>query len=194
MTWALVNETSGNSTFSRLDTVSCRPSTRTRWRSPTTARLPLDHDILRVQVVAQPAPRGVPQPAVGGPDGVGDLADQLRLYPVRVAGHLPRQRPGERRRPARGEQRLDVAQVLLGDPRADAAGVDQPPLVVVHAEQQRADTSGPPSLPRPPAADHHRLGAEVLDLDPLRAADAGPVGRLQPLGDNPFEAVLPARR
>ena len=52
-----------------------------------------------------PAPRRVPQPAVRRPHGVGDLADQVRLDPVRVAGHLARQRAVERRRRPRGEQR-----------------------------------------------------------------------------------------
>src|ERR671916_821672 len=70
MTWALVKDTSGKRTFSRLETCSCRPSTRTSWRltrSPVPAgRSPLLDHVLRRQVVAQPPPRRVAHPAVGG--------------------------------------------------------------------------------------------------------------------------------
>src|SRR5919112_6625949 len=104
MTAALVNETSGKSTFSRLDTDSCRPSTRTRCFTTSPSRGPLHDDVVGVDVLAQPPPRRVAHPAVGGPRGEGDLAHEVRLGPPRVAGDVARHVTGERHPPAGREQ------------------------------------------------------------------------------------------
>src|SRR4051794_8349345 len=111
MTCALVTPTSGNSTFSRLDTDSVRPSISTLCLAAFTVRsrgalrsslVPrcdahapvrsrhsrLPHHVVGLQVLPHPAPRRVPQPVVGGPDRVGHLAHQVRLHPPRVAGDL----------------------------------------------------------------------------------------------------------
>ena len=67
--------------------------------------------------------------------------------------------PVERRVAPRGEQPLQVAQVPVGEAGADVADVDQPALVVGHADQQRADRRparrpwpGPPARRRRPPA------------------------------------------
>src|SRR3954469_18874721 len=156
MTWALVKDTSGKRTFSRLETCSCRPSTRTSCLLTGTAvpagRSPLLDHVLGHQVVPQPAPRRVAHPAVGGPGGEGHLPHQLRHHPVRVAGDLARQRVGEGWCVGGGEQRLELLERRGGEAGADVPGVHQPAGVVVHAHQQRAHSPGPPAPPGPPPA------------------------------------------
>src|SRR3954453_6603162 len=153
MTCALVTPAPGNSTFSRLETLSVRPSISTRCFAGLTARSRaggagrsqshsrrsrLDHHVVRLEVVPDPAPGGVAEPVVGGPHRVGDLADQVRLDPVRVPGHLARQGTLERRVLPGGEHPLEIAQVPIAEAGADVPDVDQPTLVVRDADEQRA--------------------------------------------------------
>lgn len=73
---------------------------------------------------------------------------------------------------------------------ADLAGVAQrAAAVVVVADQQRAE-AGARAGRVGPATDHQLLGADALELEPVRRAGPGPVGRVRPLGDQPFPPAL----
>src|SRR5436305_8371192 len=97
MTSPLVNPVSGYSTLSRFDSVSVRPSTCTA----TFADSRLTGHLAGRLVRAQPAPRGMAQPAVAGPLGEYDLAHEFGCDPLRVLRMRSRYLGRERRHVAR---------------------------------------------------------------------------------------------
>ncbi len=134
------------------------------------------------------------QLVVSGPLAERDLADDGRLDPVRVAGHGVRQRVHERggRALERREQPPQRVQLAFGEAGADRADVGEAARLG-DAHQQRPDPAGPATGTGPPAADHYLLITEVLDLEPVRRAAAGFVGRVEALGHDPLHALLAAR-
>src|SRR3954468_8355096 len=133
----------------------------------------------------------MPQPILAGPLGEDDLADDLRLDPLRVARVLARHRMSERGRVARERREvcLQIAEHLVSEPRPDVADVDQA-VVSRDAEQQRADRAAPPPRARLPTADDDFLCAQVLDLQPAVRPPAGVVARVAPFGDDTLETLL----
>ena len=120
----------------------------------------------------------------------GDLDDQLRpqVDPLEVA--VGRPAAGVGRAALAGRVRLedrDQLALLLG---LQAGGVADDPqlLAVVGAEDQRAD--GALLLAGAPADDHQVGGPHPLDLDHALAL-AGPVGRVELLGDHALAALQP---
>src|SRR5436190_12661920 len=99
------------------------------------------------------------QPTVTRPLAEADFAYQFRLDPVRAPCMLPRHGVGERRVIA--SQRLQVVgkvtQRLLGEAGADVPGVQQPPVVIRYAEEERTDHVCSPAFTGLPAADHDLL-------------------------------------
>ena len=93
--------------------------------------------------------------------------------------------------PRAPRQALELGLVETG---ADATGVAQHlparPRLLVVAHQQRADLPACAALARQPPADHELLAVDVLDLQPIPAALAGPVGGVEALGDHSLETVL----
>lgn len=87
----------------------------------------------------------------------------------------------------RGQPPLQHAQRGLVEPGSDVTGVGQPPGV--HAEQQRAELTGPPGRAWLVPADHQLLAAHVLDLAPRVRAGPGPVRGVEALGDHAFEPL-----
>src|SRR5690606_30900684 len=95
--------------------------------------------------------------------------------------------------PQRLEALAQHAQLGLAEAGTDLARVAQAaPLAValVVADHERADPPCATPLPGHPAADHDLLPTHVLDLEPLAAALAGPVGAVKALGDDPLQATL----
>src|SRR5713101_8269687 len=62
--------------------------------------------------------------------------------------------------------------------------------VAIHAEQERAERLGATALPGRPPADDALHRAERLDLHPGRRPRARQIDRIEPLGDDPFDALL----
>ena len=148
----------------------------------------LAHDLGGRLVLAEALERGMAQQAVAGPLGERDLGHQLRLHPVRAARGraraVRRERGGAPLEPAQARaQALEGGVVEAG---ADAAGVDETAVAVVHAEEQRAKL-GARTLRVGIAADHELLPGHALHLEPRRSP-AGRVGRVPPLGDDALEA------
>src|SRR6185503_927382 len=98
-----------------------------------------------------------------------------------------------RERRAVAAERLELAlqerERLLGEAGADLAGVDEL-LVLHHADRQRSDARGSPALARRPAAHHHVLRVDVLDLDPVRGPGAGLVRAVELLRHHALDAQL----
>src|SRR5215208_2281987 len=132
----------------------------------------------------------MPQHPVARPRRELDLADQVGLHEL---GSLRRPRlalEGRAGALALREQPAEPVELLVVEAGADATRVAQRALVVVVADEDRADPVAPPALAREPAADHELLAGEVLDLDPARAAAARLVRPVEPLGDDALEALL----
>ena len=121
------------------------------------------------------------------------LGHELRLHPDDVAlphaWHL-RNLP-ERRRVA--PERLQLLQepvdLAVVEPGADVAGVDEI-STLVGREHERAERSLTTALAARVAGDHELLPAVALDLQPLARPPAGQVAGAEPLGHDPFEALL----
>src|SRR5205814_346323 len=85
----------------------------------------------------------------------------------------------------------EVVERLLGEAGAHLARVDEAAAIgVVAGHEQRADAVLAPALAGLPADDEELLAAHVLDLDPGAGAPARLVAGVQPLGDQPLEALL----
>src|SRR5579871_4908956 len=179
MTSRLVDPVSGESTFSRFDRRSSRPSTST-----TTASGLTDH-LAGLLVRAQPPPRRVAEVVVVRPLGVLDLAHEHGLDEVRARRLHSRERRREGRLVLLDRPKVDeelVAQ-LVGEPRPDATCVLEAVRSWDPAEQGAEGALELALAVRPPA-DDDLLGSDVLHLDPLAAALPGRVGRVTPLGDH----------
>src|SRR5262249_21979063 len=127
----------------------------------------LPHHVGRVLVIAHAEVGGRPEPARGRPLPELDLDDELRLHPDGMTSIFRRNAGAERR--AGPSERVKSTgqrpQALIGESRADMAGVDQA-VPLMHADDQGSDEIGPVALPRLPAADHDLLPVHVLDLPP----------------------------
>jgi hypothetical protein len=109
--------------------------------------------------------------------------------------------PGERRRDRAGEGAIGLFQRAqpagqLQQGGVGEAGPDLPAILqarrCLDAQQQRAQQRGALAVAWGPAADHHVLSPLVLDLEPVRGAAAGQVGRVQPFEHHALEPVLQA--
>ena len=113
------------------------------------------------------------QAAVAGPLAEADLGDQLRRRPVHAAGLRPARRVGERRL-ALLERVQPLAQSRQGavvEAAADAAGVAQRALLVVHAHEEGAEPRAR-SGRLCEAADDELLAVRALALEPGPGAPA----------------------
>ena len=95
----------------------------------------LADDADRLFVRAQAAEHRMPDPAGPRPFAEGDLRNQLRLDPMRVAGQFGIRCKCRLLRCECVQPLADVAQRALVKAGADVAGVTQLALFVVHTEQ-----------------------------------------------------------
>ena len=72
------------------------------------------------------------------------------------------------------------------EPGPDSAGISKPAVVVVVADQQRANPLLVDTLFRYPSADDEFLTEDHLDLQPVRRAATRHVDAVEPLGYDPF--------
>src|SRR5690349_5378923 len=138
----------------------------------------------------------MPEAAISGPLGEPDLTDEPWTHPVRHAGDHLGDGIGKRRGAPRKfpQSRHAISERVLGEAGSYVADIAQP-FLARQAEQQRADRAIASSLTGPPATDDNFLGADVLDLHPIRRASTGEVARRTPLGDDPLLAPsLTSRR
>src|SRR5437899_3535254 len=188
MTWPFVNPTSGYSTFSRLVSLSVRPSMTT---STAVSLAKLAHDLLRNLVGAQALERRRPDLAAPGPFHELELTDQPGLDEVRALGRLAAIEWA--RLALHGFHELhQLVEHRVRKSSADLARVHELPVVVV-ADQQRARQAAALAFAFQPTGDHELLAHVVLDLDPRATAPAGFVGRVEPLAHNALEPGLAAR-
>src|SRR5699024_282480 len=83
---------------------------------------------------------------------------------------------------------MQIAQLLLFETSTDAALVEQLPVGIIGAEQQRTEADA--LTLRVGEADHHELAvAAAFHLQPLMAAPVG-IGAVGTLADNAFQALL----
>src|SRR4051794_14236290 len=103
-------------------------------------------DLAGVFVWSQSAPGGVAEVPVGGPLGVGDLADEVGADPDGVAGlgWGERCREGTGVLSQRRKPLCDLVEHAVGESGADAAGMLQVAVFVGDAEDQGADAAGAP--------------------------------------------------
>ncbi len=146
------------------------------------------HHVGGVLVPPQALEPGMAQPPVRRPFGETDLGDEPGFHPVHP-------RPGQatdgfegRLRSLIGRQgRVQAGQGAPIEAGAHLAGVSQLAVAVVVAQQQRAEPgAGSPRVGV--AADDELLRVLALELQPVPGAP-GPVGRVGPLGDDPFPAL-----
>src|SRR5207248_9107547 len=126
------------------------------------------------------------------PFAVLDLSSQPRLDEDRPLRRVPRFER-DRLTPQRLQLPEEVVEHPLGEAGADAARVEELPLLVVHAGEKRADRALAPALARHPTADHDLRLQPVLDLDPGPAAATGLVARVEPLGYDSLQALVEGR-
>src|SRR6185312_16451985 len=131
--------------------------------------------LLRLLVLAKPLVGGSAEPAVVGPFGELDLADELRLDPEDVvAAHLRHLRDEAEGR-CLPLQRLQLAEelldLLLREARADVADVLEA-VPAADGEDQGAKRRGPPPLSARVAGDDELLSTVRLDLEPVAGATA----------------------
>jgi len=139
----------------------------------------LAHAVLGAFVVAQSQKGRVADPAVLGPLGESDLADELRLDPVVAAarGRAGVERGGRARE--RREPLGDERERRLVEPRADLRDVDEA-AVRVEPEVERAEVCAR-ALGRCVASDDELLAELALDFEPVPGtlADVGAVPLLR---------------
>src|SRR5258708_505951 len=192
MTWPLVKPASGYRTFSRLVSLSVLPSI---WTSTSVLLATFAYHLARRLVRPQPLERRRAQLAGPGPLDELELAHQHGPREVRALGRCA---PVERARFAarfalqRFQQLAELLEHLVREACADLARVHELTVVVI-AHQQSARIPAPLALAFEPARDHELLAHAVLDLLPDAAALARLVGRVEPLGHDPFEPRLAAR-
>src|SRR5438105_6270935 len=139
----------------------------------------------RVLVRAKTEERGLPQPPVGGPLRVGELCDEPRAHPGRVAHRRWRIERGFVRAQLR-ELRREQRQGLLREAGAHLADVAEL-RSVVEADEKGAEVLAAALRQRIPA--DHELGLFAhLDLAPEGRTHAGLVWGALVLGDDPLPA------
>src|SRR5262245_20743092 len=106
----------------------------------TTARLALAPNLARGLVFARAQVRGVADVAAAGPLAEADLDDHLGLHPHRVLRCIARIE-GLRLAHQRFEQALEAVELGFAEASPHLARVVQRSLVVVVADQQRADAA-----------------------------------------------------
>src|SRR5712692_2712562 len=187
MTCPLVKPTSGYRTFSRLVSLSVRPSI---WTSTSVLLPTFAHHLARRLICPQSLECRRAQLARSGPLDELELAHQLGLHEM---GGLGRHASVERAGLAleRLHQLAELLEHLVSEAGADLARVHELPLVVI-AHQQCAGISAALALAREPPADDQLLALSVLELDPGAAALVGLVGRVELLAHDAFEAGLAA--
>src|SRR5262249_19081502 len=136
---------------------------------------------------AQPLIARLAQLAIACPLRERHLGDQLGLCPMRVAGRITGL---ERRRGPLAPLELvaEPLQRLLVKAGSDLAGIAQPAIGQVIADEQRAEAlAGPPR--RTPAADDELLAMSALELQPIARAH-GDVWAGGSLGHDSLPAAL----
>ena len=117
-----------------------------------------------------------------------------RLHPVRAEGvqlrHLVDERAAVAR--VRRERRVQHRADLAGDAAADPSAVHQAVRGRL-ADEQRAQPGLGAGLGAPAAHDV-RVAPAVRELEPVPAAGAELVARVEPLADDPLQPLLPASR
>src|SRR5438477_2577839 len=188
MTCPFVNPTSWYSTFSRLVSLSVRPSITT---STAVSLAKLAHHLLWGLVGAQALERRRAELSALGPLDELELADQPGFDEVRAFRGVP---AIQRARLAlKGFHELDqLLEHRVGEAGADLARVHEFTIVVV-ANQKRARQPATLALALEPACDYELLAHAVLDLDPLAAAACGLIRRVELLADDALEPGLAAR-
>ena len=125
------------------------------------------------------------------------LGDQLRLDPMHSRKNERRSErvlrgggalSGERRSRQRLQTAAQIGKHLVGHAGADAAGIDEPAVVGVVAEQEGAEM-GPCSLRIGPADDNEFLAVEAFGFAP-QAPVSGRIGRIDRLGNDALESKL----
>src|SRR6266545_8229843 len=185
----LVIPSPGNSTLPVFvsATVSRPTFTCSRVGVLATLRNLPDH-VGRALVPAQSLEPGVAQLPGRGPFAEADLRDHPGPGPVHPGpGRVP---PAERAPLLlqRGQLVVEPAQGLLVEPCPHLARVDELPVAVVDAEQQRTE-AGAAALRIGVPTDHELLVVLALELQPV----LGPAARIWgvgPFGDEPFPALL----
>ncbi len=141
-----------------------------------------------LHIVPEPQVHRVTQLPVVRPFREADLRHQRGLHPVRpLVGSwlLPERTGGGFERLQQGEDRTDF---IFAEPGAGVADVDQVALLV-HAEQQRAESlAGPARLG--PAADDEFLFEGDLQLPPVGRPVPGAIARVEVLCDQAFPAAV----
>src|SRR5712691_4184301 len=188
MTCALVKPTSGYRTFSRLVSLSVRPSITT---STDVSLGNFAHHLSRRFVGTQASEGGRPQLPGFGPLHELELSHQLGFDEVNA---LRRRALVERARLAfeRLHQPAQLLECGVCEAGAYFARVHELAIVVV-ADEQRSRQAAAFALAFQPAGDHELLAHAVLDLHPQAASPARFVRRVQLLAHDAFEAGLPAR-
>src|SRR5579872_1780213 len=177
MTCALVNPTSGYSTFSRLVSFSVRPSI---WTSTDVSLATFAHHLFGRLVEPEALERRRTELSPARPLDELELCHDLRLDEVC--------RPGRRARGVRalvGGQRLEHLVELfergVGEAGAHLARVDELAAVVV-ADEKRSRVPAALALALEPAAHDQLLAVAVLDLHPHPGAATRLVLRRELLG------------
>src|SRR2546425_8669148 len=145
---------------------------------------------LGIALVAQPAVPRRTQHALARPVLEPDVDDEARFDPRRA--RQPRGRD-ERRRVALQfrDALLELRARAVVDPRPAPPRIAQRTSgSFVIADQQRAEPSGEPAFAAEPPAHDELLPAMDLHLAPRVRAGTRRVPRVQPLGDDAFEAEL----
>ena len=123
-----------------------------------------------------------------------DLRDQLGLDPADVAfAHARRLRDGSKDGVlvSSGRSRRRRRSISFSrEPGADAADVPELPLLVVLAEQERAERARTPALALRVPADDELVVPVRLDLDPVVGASPRLVRRTGSLREDPLEALF----
>src|SRR5438270_3622787 len=184
MTWALVNPTSGYSTFSRFVSLRVRPSI---WTSTAVSLATFAHDLSCRLVAAETLEGGGAELAAARPFHELELGHDLRLDEVRGPWRLGSGAEGVRLCGERLQLVVELVERLVREAGPDLAGVDEPAVAVVVADQQGAGVAAALPFAVEPAADDELLPVAVLDLEPRAAAAPRLVLGLEALGHHAFE-------
>src|SRR6266853_559252 len=180
--------TSGYRTFSRLVSLSVRPSI---WTSTSVDLATFAHHLLRGLVRTQALERRRAQLARPRPLDELDLRDELRLDEM---GFTRRLANGERALALREgfHRALQLLEHRVGEPGPHLARIGELARVVV-ADEERPRLPISFALALDPAADHELLAVVVLDLHPDPGAPARLIRRVELLAHDALEPRFMAR-